>query len=56
MSCEKCEEKQESGMVAYYRWKTANIAMIGCEFHLREVFDVLNGHQFPTTKEDKNGD
>ena len=46
MSCEECEHEQdEAKRIAYYRWKTANIAMIGCNQHLREIFDVLNEFQ-----------
>ena len=47
MSCNNCEKAQddERGLVAYYRWKNANIAVTGCDEHLREVFDVLNKAQ-----------
>ena len=41
MSCEQCEE-QTVQRIAYYRWHTANIGMIGCDQHLREVFDALS--------------
>src|SRR3990167_1938326 len=44
MACEKCDnrnERQEG--IAFYRWKTANIGMMGCDEHLREIFNVLNG-------------
>jgi len=41
MSCGKCEEAQKSGLVAYFRWKNANIGMMGCDVHLKEIFDVL---------------
>ena len=47
MSCEDCELSQErvfKGLdgIAYYRWKNANIAIIGCKEHLREMIDYLN--------------
>ncbi len=48
MSCEKCEASQDTfdaTKVAYYRWKNANIAMIGCDEHLRQVFDALGKAQ-----------
>lgn len=45
MSCEKCEEVQESDMTSYYRWKNANIEINGCDEHLREVFNALNQAQ-----------
>ncbi len=47
MSCKNCEEYQEGEeiRVAYYRWKNANIEMVGCPEHLREVFDALNNAQ-----------
>jgi len=44
MSCELCD--QETGeRIAYYRWKTANVGMIGCPQHLREIFDALSKAQ-----------
>jgi len=42
MSCEECELRQNDTPIAYYRWDVANIAMKGCDKHLREIFDVLN--------------
>lgn len=42
MSCEDCEKRQEETPIAYYRWKEANIALKGCDKHLREIFKVLN--------------
>ena len=42
MSCKECEKAQKSGMVAYYRWGTANIGLIGCYTHLKEVIEYLN--------------
>jgi len=46
MSCDKCNEynKGQHG-IAYYRWKGANIGMMGCEHHLQMIFDVLNREQ-----------
>ena len=46
MSCEKCDLKNEGQeKIAYYRWKNANIGMMGCDEHLREIFDELNNLQ-----------
>ena len=46
MSCENCEQAEaESKGIAYYRWDIANIGLIGCREHLREIFDVLNEAQ-----------
>ena len=45
MSCDKCEEMQDSGAVAYYRWGKANIGMTGCDEHLKEIFEVLGKAQ-----------
>lgn len=42
MACEKCEQAQEKPTSAFYRWKTANIEVRGCDEHLRELFDALN--------------
>lgn len=41
--CEKCNEGQKG--IAYYRWGTANIGLIGCQKHLKEVIDALNQAQ-----------
>ena len=44
MSCELCD--QETGeRIAYYRWGTANVGMLGCDKHLREIFEVLTTAQ-----------
>jgi len=40
VSCDACEQETVQ-RIAYYRWKTATIGMIGCGLHLREIFDVL---------------
>jgi len=45
MSCDKCAVAQDKGLVAYFRWKNANVAMVGCDEHLREIFDVLKAAQ-----------
>jgi len=51
MSCEHCENHQEkTSLSAYYRWKKANVELRGCDEHLREIFDVLNKHQFNEPK------
>lgn len=46
MSCEECEKynKGQNG-IAFFRWKNANIGMMGCQKHLREIFDILNKTQ-----------
>lgn len=45
MSCQKCDDFQDSEMTSYYRWKHANVEMRGCDEHLREIFDALNQAQ-----------
>lgn len=45
MSCKECIKQQEEPGIAWYRWKIANVAMKGCDKHLREIFDVLTKHQ-----------
>ncbi len=45
MSCNDCRDAQNEGMVAPYRFGIANIDVIGCRKHVKEVFDVLNVHQ-----------
>lgn len=42
MSCQMCDDAEESGYIAYYRWKNANIGVYACEKHLTEIFDALN--------------
>ena len=39
MSCKTCEENP---VTTYYRWKNANIGLIGCKEHLREIIQALN--------------
>jgi hypothetical protein len=41
MGCPDCEKAQAGNLVAYYRWKNANVAMMGCDKHLKEIFAVL---------------
>lgn len=45
MSCQDCEELQNSELTTYYRWKNANIEIRGCKVHLLEIFDALNAAQ-----------
>ena len=47
MSCEECDKETTKAInplvgVAYYRWKNANIAIIGCKQHIKEVIEFLN--------------
>ena len=46
MSCEACELAQkramEEGHVSFYRWKNANVMMVGCDEHLKEIYDTLS--------------
>jgi len=46
MSCKDCDEYNEGQKgVAYFRWGTANIGLMACPKHLKEVMDVLRKHQ-----------
>lgn len=46
MGCTMCEKAQEDGHKHYYyRWSLTDILVIGCEVHVKEVFDVLNAYQ-----------
>ena len=38
MSCKDCEKERN---IVYVRWKNANIEMIGCKKHLKEIINVL---------------
>lgn len=42
MSCKKCDEQKD---IAYFRHGKANIGMLGCDEHLREIFNKLNGSE-----------
>ncbi len=53
MSCEECEKRQNEPGVAYYRWGKANVGMIGCDKHLREIFDVLSKYQRKQEQENR---
>lgn len=51
MSCMACDSKSDyPDTMAYYRWKNANVGMIGCNKHLKEIFDALNEVQRKETK------
>lgn len=43
MSCRECDENQLNG--AFYRWKNANIEIVGCEEHIKEVMNALSVFQ-----------
>lgn len=47
MACEDCSDATAhlEGPVAYYRWKNANLAVLGCNAHLREAFDAMSAAQ-----------
>ncbi|MHA1381433.1 MAG: hypothetical protein ACTSRG_23950 [Candidatus Helarchaeota archaeon] len=36
---------ERSERVAYYRWKNANVGLLGCSKHVAEIMDVLNKHK-----------
>ncbi len=43
MGCKECEKYNEGQKgVAYYRWKNANIGLLGCPEHIKEVIEKLN--------------
>jgi len=42
MGCKDCDESQENGETYYYRWDIANIAILACPKHAREVINFLN--------------
>ncbi len=37
MSCDKCDEAQNNGNVYFMRIGRANVAIVACEEHFREV-------------------
>ena len=45
MSCEACREFQATDNGVYwFRWGTADIALLGCRQHIGEVMQVLREH------------
>jgi len=52
MSCSECE-KYNLGQegIAYYRWKNANIGLLGCPKHIKEIINFLNSVQRNMEKE-----
>lgn len=49
MSCINCDEKPITG--AYFRWKNANVEIIACEEHWKEIRDVLRKEQVKRPKD-----
>jgi hypothetical protein len=42
MSCDKCEQIQEDGKLkAYIRIGNANVEIVGCQDHLRDLIDLV---------------
>lgn len=41
MSCPDCEKAGENGGIAYFRWGSANIGIIACDVHFREIAAIL---------------
>ena len=41
MGCEDCDKFEAEGKVYYYRWGTANIGIIACEKHFKEIREKL---------------
>ena len=44
MSCKNCDNKNGE-RIAYYRWRTANVGLLGCPEHIKEIMTVLNEWQ-----------
>ena len=46
MACEDCDKETDSlERLGFFRWGTANIAIVACPQHMREVMDVLRNYQ-----------
>ena len=41
MSCEKCDEIDKKGDVAYYRIGNTNVGLIGCDKHLSMLIELI---------------
>jgi len=45
MGCTMCDKAENEGHKYYYRWGGANVVIIGCQAHIKEMFAVLNNYQ-----------
>jgi hypothetical protein len=43
--CRLCEVASERGWIIYYRWGIANIGIVACDEHGKEVIEALNKTQ-----------
>lgn len=54
MSCEGCEDiwtEDRIKKIYPYRWKNANIGIVACDIHAKEVIESLNGIKEPNLLE-----
>jgi hypothetical protein len=44
MGCPDCDRERNSNSsgIFYYRFKNANIGVMGCRQHVKELFELLN--------------
>ena len=42
MACQQCDAWEMQNKRYYYRWGTANVALIACPKHAKEIIDALN--------------
>jgi len=45
MSCQECNDFQDSDKTSFFRWKNANIEVRACKKHMIEIYDVLREAQ-----------
>lgn len=45
MGCTMCEKADNNGDKYYYRWGPANVIVIGCDVHVKEIFNILTVYQ-----------
>lgn len=45
MGCQACKDADNETEMYYYRWGTSNVAVIGCQEHVKQIFEVLNSYQ-----------
>lgn len=51
MACTMCEAATNAGdKHYYYRFESGNVLIIGCEGHVKKVFEVLNNYQRSVTE------
>ena len=46
MGCKNCDKAQELNETYFFRWKNANVALLGCREHIKEIIEWLRYDDF----------